>query len=199
MFEKLIKALRAMELEEKILLAGIIVSAVGIFLPWLTVGSYGEVRTYGNGFSFRTGFIGHFVFLIDLFILTMTASPLLGGPVIVRKSLRSVASLLLSALAGALLVAAFTVLLRLTFEVSGTEVRFGIYFALVGSALSTLYAFLRYQEQRRGEVHELFRHPDEAPVPRAKVVEPEAEENTPPPPPPPAPPPLEDHTLYASK
>jgi hypothetical protein len=198
MFEKLLKALKAMELEEKIFLAGIAVGIVGMFLPWITVGTYGEAKTMGNGLNFRTGFIGHFVLLIELFILAMTASPLLGGPVLVRKSLRTVVALLLTILSAALLIGAFTVLLRLTFEVSGTEVRFGIYVSLIGSALATLYALLRYQEQRRSEVHELFHHPDQPAPLRAKPAEPEIE-NTPPPPPPPPPPPLEEHSLFSGK
>jgi MFS family permease len=186
-----------MELEEKVLHIGLLISIAGLFMPWLSGGSYGESELWANGFDFRTGFIGHFAFLISLYLIAITVSPLVGGPVIVRRSHRSTLRFLLCLLTTILLIAAFTVLLRMTFENSGTEVRFGIYVSIVGSALSTMYALLKYQEFKRSQVQELFRHPEDVPPPRPKP-EPEGQ-HLPPPPPPPPPPPAEDHHLFTSK
>lgn len=193
MFEKLSRVLRVMELEEKVLHTGLILCLLGLFVPWLGGQWAGEVQQW-NGFGFYTGFIGHAAFLIELFIVGMTLSPLLGGPVIVRKAIRNYVRLLLSAITSVLLLSCFGILLRLTSQVSGAEIRFGIYVSIVGSVLATLYAFLKYDEQRKNEVQHLFQHPDEQ---RLKRVDPDPihEQRHPiPPPPPPLSP--EDHSLF---
>ncbi len=185
-----------MELEERIFHIGLLISLVGLFLPWLTIGSYGEVETWANGFGFRTGYNGQIVFVLTLFLAFITLSHALGGPIIVRKSQRHRIRFFVSTVILILLLSAFSVLLRITFEVSGVEIRFGIYFTLVGSALSTLYSFLGYQEIENGQIREPFHHPDEPLTIRMKTIEPE-KDILPPPPPPPAPPPPEDHHLFS--
>lgn len=185
-----------MELEEKILHIGSLLCILSLFFPWLSGQWYGSEREW-NGFGFYTGYVGHMTLLIQLFVLSMTISPLLGGPVLVRKSQRNIVRFILTGIASILLLSAFTVLLRVTFEVSGAEMRFGITTTLIGAVLSLLYSFLRYQEQRHSEVHGLFRHPDEVPPPSA-LKKPTAtqEEFLPPPPAPPLPPPPEDHQPF---
>ncbi len=194
MFEKFTRVLRGMELEEKVLHAGLILCLIGLFFPWLGGQWVGEEQQW-NGFGFHTGFMGQTVFIIDLFIVAMTLSPLLGGPVLVRKAVRHYVRLVLCAITSILLIASFTVLFRLTSEVSGAEIRFGIYISIVGSLLSTLYAFLKYDEQRKNEVHELFHHPDEQQK-VTKIPSYLPDEHRPPPPPPPSPMPVEDHSLF---
>ena len=112
MFEKFVRVLRAMELEEKVLHTGVAVCVLGLFIPWLGGQWYGKEQQW-NGFGFYTGFIGHVVLLLEVFIVAMTLSPLFGGPVIVRKSARNFVRLQLSAVASILLLTAFTILLRL--------------------------------------------------------------------------------------
>lgn len=183
-----------MELEEKILHSGIGLSVIGLFIPWLGGQWYGKEQEW-NGFGFYTGFMGHAVLFFNCFILAMTLSPLLGGPVLVRKSIRQYVRLLLSGSTSLLLLASFTVLLRLTSEVSGAEIRFGIYVSILGSMLATLYAVLKVDEQRKSEVHQLFHHPDEQQRAK-KVMEHLLDEGRPPPPSPPPPMPIEDHSLF---
>lgn len=196
MYERIIRALRGMELEEKVVHVGLLLCGVGLFLPWLSGGAYGESFVWNNGFDFRTGLIGHLVFVIVLFLFFVTISPLLGGPIIIRKAFRIPLRLALICLSTILLLVSFSILFRATFEVSGLEIRFGIYISLVGSALALLYSFLKYQDHQRSQTHELFHHPDEVVPTRKKVQEPEATV-LPPPPPPPPPPPLEDHHLLS--
>lgn len=193
MYEKFLRLVRSMELEEKVLHVGILICLLAVPVPWIGGQWYGTAEQW-SGFGFHTGFIGHGVFFLQLYLLAITVSPLFGGPIIVRKARRSVVRLLVSGLCTILLVAAFTVLLRLTSEVSGAEIRFGIYLAIVGSAISTLYAFLRYQEELRLQAQALFHHPDESATIMPKKPDPSPEELPPPPPPPP---PLqpEDHHL----
>ncbi|MFA5799464.1 MAG: hypothetical protein WC840_00725 [Candidatus Peribacteraceae bacterium] len=195
MVERLLRLVRAMEIEEKVLHVGVLLCIFALFLPWIGGQWYGNTQQW-SGFGFYTGYIGHTVFLLQLYILAMTASPILGGPIIVRKAVRNSVRLSASVISFVLLLAAFTILLRLTSEVSGAEIRFGIYVALVGSALATLYAFLRYQEQRRNEIRELFHHPD-AQQPVKKPASAAFDEDRPPPPPPPPPMPPEDHQLFS--
>lgn len=198
MYDKLLRALRGMELEEKILHSGVLICLVSLLLPWIGGQTYGADQSW-NGFGFHTGFIGHEVLGIQLLIMSMTFSPMLGGPIIVKRSKRSSIRLLLSIVSTVLLISAFTVILRLTSEVSGVEIRFGMYLSIVGSAVTTLYSFLRYQEEILAQNHSVFHHPDEASVKKSSVSsESQREESLPPPPPPPTPPPLEEHNFYNS-
>ncbi len=195
MLEKFLRVLRAMELEEKILHIGVVIGIFGLFIPWLGGQWYGNTQQW-SGFGFHTGFIGHAVFFIELFILASGVSPLVGGPVLVRKSKRAAVRLQLTSICTILLIAAFTILLRLTSEASGAEIRFGIYIAIVGSALATLYAFLEYQEELKRQAQALFHHPDEQ-APKPKPQPEPFPEDRPPPPPPPPPMPVEEHHLFS--
>lgn len=195
MLERPIRVLKAMEIEEKILHAGILICLLSLFLPWIGGQWYGNAQQW-NGFGFYTGYVGHMVFLLQIYELTITLSPVLGGPIVVRKEHRNPVRLFISSTSLILLFAAFTILLRLTSELSGAEIRFGIYVGIVGSALNTLYVFLKYQEQRKNEVRQLFHHPDEQqPIVKKQIAAP-FEEEVPPPPPPPPPGPAEDHQLF---
>jgi len=191
---RLLRLVRALELEEKILHAGILLCFIGLFLPWLGGQWFGETAQW-NGFGFHTGFIGHFVLLMQLASFAVTASPLLGGPIVVRKTHRNIVRLHLGGFSLALLLSAFTILFRLTSEVSGAQVRFGIYVAILGAALATLYAFLLFQEERKAASKSLFHHPD-TPAPSTPRPRDPVPEDRPAPPPPPPPPPVEDHSLF---
>lgn len=197
MNDKLLRLVKSMELEEKILHVGVLVSGVSLFFPWIGGQWYGMLQQW-SGFGFYTGYIGHAVLLIEIFILVLTLSPMLGGPIFVRKSKRNGMRLKLCALCTMLLVAAFTILLRLTSEISGAEIRFGIYTSIIGSAIATLYAFLKYQEEIKAQAQALFQHPDETvlkPKPKPAGIFPE---DKPPLPPPPPPMPPEDHHLFSN-
>ncbi len=194
MFDKFSRILKGMELEEKVLHTGVLLCLLGLFVPWAGGVWAGETQQW-NGFGFYTGFIGHLIVLAELFIVAMTLSPLLDGPVIVRKAARNFVRFLLCVIISILLIGCFTILLRLTSQISGLEVRFGIYLSILGSLLATLYAFLKYDEQCKNEVLQLFYHPDEPQ--RAKKVDLDLhDEDRPPPPPPPSPMPAEDHSLF---
>lgn len=188
---RIVRMIRALELEEKVLHTGIVVSMIGLFFPWIGGQWFGTAEQW-NGFGFHTGYIGHFVFLMLLYSFSITASPLLGGPVVLRKSRRNSVRLLLGIVSTSLLVSAFTILFRLTSEVSGAQVRFGIYIAILGSAIAMLYSFLQYQEEQRQNSQSIFHHPDALPVVTQRAEEKKSEK--PIPPPPPAPPPVEQHS-----
>ncbi len=198
MYEKFLRMLRAMELEEKVLHTGVLVCVFGLFAPWIG-GRWADNVQQWSGFGFYTGYIGHAVLFVQLFILAITISPLLGGPVLVRKARRNYVRLTLSSLSTILLVLSFTVLFRLTSQLVGAEIRFGIYFSIVGSGIATLYAFLKYQEELESQSHAVFLHPDEKAPPKVKVsnVADSLPDDHPPLPPPPPPLPVEDHHLFS--
>ncbi len=197
MFEKLMRAVKAMELEEQILHVALIGSILGVFLPWFGGQWFGKEQMW-NGFGFYTAYLGFSVFALQVFMLVMTISPLVGGPVLVRRQQRNYVRFALCCICMILLAAAFTVLLRVTFDVSGAEIRWGIYISMVGSAVALLYSFMRHQQFLRSQVKEVFQHPDELRTP-VKRDAPAQEDNMPPPPPPPPPMPPEDHNLFTPK
>lgn len=194
MDSRFLRALRTLDLEERILCGGSIVAIVGIALPWLS-GEWlgGDPVTY-NGFRFYTSFLGIAIFFLHAGILLLSILPLTGGPALVRRSLHEPMRLLASAQATILVLAALTVLTKVTFEFSRVEVRFGIYVTLIGSLVSSLYTFLRFQEQRRRDARAFFHHPEDAVSETQLQMEFPAA--APPPPSPPPPLPAEEHALH---
>jgi uncharacterized membrane protein YidH (DUF202 family) len=192
--QRFIRNLSALETEEQILNGSALLALAGVFLPWMS-GEWlgGDTVTY-SGFGFYTSFIGLTICLLQAVLILMTLSPLVGGPVLVKKRLREPVRLSLAVLSTVLVLAALTVLMKVTFEFSRMEVRFGVYVTLIGCLITLLYAFLRFQEHRKSLVQELFHHPEDKKVPEEKK---ESFVAAPPPPPPPPPPPApEEHRLY---
>jgi hypothetical protein len=193
MFHRFLRSLQAMEFEDRVLHSASLISLISLFFPWLS-----SMKTYENdalsstGFGFRTGYIGHSIFLLQVFLLLLALIPLFGGPALFQKTQRIFLKFTCSALSTVLLLSCFSILLRVTFEVSNADIRFGIYLSIIGSFVATLYAFLRYEEHQRSSAQELFHHPDEAPL-RSQVLP--SIEDIPdlPPPPVPSPPPIENH------
>lgn len=189
----LLRKLAALELEEQILNAGALVALIGVFMPWMG-GEWlgGDTVTY-SGFVFYTAFLGIAVFLLQVFTLLITIIPLTGGPVIIRRRHRDLVRLCAAGVSAILILSALSVLTKVSFEFSRMEVRFGIYVSLVGTLVTCLYAFLKFQEHHRSQVQELFHHPEDSPAPS------ELRETSTPPPPPPPPPPApepEEHRLH---
>lgn len=189
---RLLRNLSALETEEQILNGSSLLAIVGIFLPWITGEWLGGEKVTFTGFGFYTSFIGLVLFLIHLFILSLTLSPLLGGPVLVRKRLRETVRLSVAVIASVLVLAALSVLVKVTFDFSRMEVRFGVYLCLIGTLVSLLYAFLRFQEYRKSQAQEVFHHPED----RTRPEEQKDTFTAPPPPPPPPPSAPEEHRLY---
>lgn len=189
---RFLRSFSALDIEERILNAGALIAVVGVFLPWLSGEWLGGERMTYSALGFYVSFIGWAILLINLFLLLLTLSPALGGPIILRRRMREATRLFLSTQSTLLVLASLSVLTNVTFEFSRMEVRFGIYLTLVGSVVATLYSWLMFQQQRRHEPQEFFQHPED----RSPVTE-RRESTIPTPPPPPPPPPLypEEHRL----
>lgn len=188
-----LKALNYLEIEEKILNLGALVALLGVFMPWFGGEWFGQPATW-TGFQFYTSFIGLLIFLGHVFILSLTALPLFGYQ-IVKSSFRDLLRLVVSLECVLLTIAVWSVLTNISFDRSQMQIGFGIYMTLVGSIVTSLYAFLRLQQQRKRQLKELFHHPeDHVDVqPGPKVVR---NDLPPPPPPPPAPSRPEEPRLF---
>ena len=194
MTSRFLRSLALLELEERILNGAALVTLLGVFLPWIS-GEWlgGDTVTY-SGLRFYTTFLGIAILLLQAFILSITIIPLTGRAGFLRKRQKDMVRFFASFQTTVLVAASLTVLMKVTFEFSRMEVRFGIYVTLIGSVIVTIYSFLKYQEQRRLEVQELFHHPEDRTVPlndRSESALP-----LPPMPPPPPAPPLEHHHLH---
>ncbi len=180
-----LKALKYLEIEEKILNIGALAALLGVFVPWFGGEWFGEPATW-TGFQFYTSFMGLLIFLGLVFILSLTVLPLFGYQ-IVKPSLRDLLRLIISLECVLLTIAAWSVLTNISFDRSQMQIRFGIYVTLVGSIIASLYAFLRLQQERKRRVQELFHHPEDQVAQREKTMIKPKEETPPPPPPPPSP------------
>ncbi|HLD08404.1 MAG TPA: hypothetical protein VJB60_05055 [Candidatus Peribacterales bacterium] len=177
-----LRVLRHLDIEEKILNLGSIVALLGIFVPWFGGDWFGDPATW-SGFQFYTSFIGLLIFLGHVFILSLTVLPLMGYS-LVKTSLRELLRLIVALESVLLTIVAWSVLTNISFDRSQMEIRFGIYLTLVGSIVTSLYAFLRVQQQRHRSVRELFHHPDDTIQPPEHPVERIAADLPPAPPPP---------------
>lgn len=185
------RLLSGLSLEERILLSGALLALIGVFLPWISGEWLGGERATYVGVKFLTGMIGWMIVLLQACVLAATCSPLAGGPVLVRRRLLPELRLCACVQATVLALAALTVLTSVTFEFSRMELRFGLYLTIIGCLLSSLYAFLEWQQSRRRDAGAHFRHPEaQQPLPQA-----EPRSATPPPPPPPPPLKPEEHHL----
>lgn len=182
-----IRKLAGLELEEKILNAAVLLCCVAIFIPWIEgqMLTADDVKMY-NGFSFLTGLIGWMVFALHIFILLLTIAPLTSKGHLVRKENRQTVRLHAAVAGSLLIVAALSVLLKITFEFPLMEIRFGIHVTLLGSIATTFYSFLTWQQSNKSAVQELFHHqepepemhsePEEVPEPPAQIVQEYSEE-----------------------
>lgn len=181
-----------LDLEERIINGAAILSMLAVFFPWLS-GEWlgGDTVTY-SGFGFYTSFVGFAIFILLLALVLVTLVPLLGGPILLKKKHKEIVRLCIASQATILSIAALSVLMKVTYEFSRIEIRFGMYITLIGCIVATIYTFLRWQEERMALSHDLFHHPED-PTPIS-----EKQESTipaPPPPPPPPPPPLEEYHM----
>lgn len=183
MASRWIRAWTALDLEERFLNGGCLLSLVGVFLPWISGEWLGGDNVTYKGVQFYTAFLGIAVLLMQLFVLLITVVPVTTGTTILPRKSQETVRFWLTAQSTILLLAALSVLTKVTFEFSRIEIRFGVYVALVGSIVATIYAFLRFQQARKAGAQEIFRHPDDVPAPvQARAARPVPQ---PPPPPPP--------------
>jgi len=191
----LLRAIRYLEIEEKILNLGALVAIIGIFVPWFGGEWFGEPAVW-SGFQFYTSFVGLLIFLGHLFVLSITVFPLMGYQII-KPAIRDLLRLVVSLECVLLTIVSWSVLTNISFDRSQMQIRFGIYLTLVGSIVASLYAFLRVHQQRKRRVQELFHHPEDQGREPPLLRPIEKQDDKPPPPPPPPPSEPEEPRLFS--
>src|SRR3989344_5021359 len=160
--------LRRLETEEKLLNLGVGLTIVSLFFPWLS-GRWiaDQVRT-DTALSLQSyvSFIGLTILILQGYVLLVTALPLWSERTLLRPEWKHRVRLYCNSVSAILVVAALSVLLKVTFDFPSLEIRFGVYSSLIGSLLGTLYAFLLAQEQDRRQVRALFHQETETLIDR---------------------------------
>jgi hypothetical protein len=194
MQSRFIRGLAMMELEERILNGGALIAFFSVFLPWVSGDWIGGDHVSYSGLGFYTEFLGICVLLLYLAILLLAIIPLCGGPILIKKKKhREIFRLAASAQAVILTLASLSVLMKVSFEFSRMEVRYGLYICLIGGLCTLVESLIRFLEYRRSHFSEQFRHPED----QISEEHHEILTSVPPPPPPPPAPAAEDHPIYS--
>jgi len=172
-----LRKLLTLDLEEKILNSGLVAVLVGVLSPWMSgrTSLIDEGDSAFSGLGFHTSFIGLAVFCIALYTLLITLVPLFGKSALIRREYRATVRLLATGATTMLIVAALSVLVNITLQSPGMEIRFGAYLALIGSIVATLYAYLEHRDEHRKAARAFFQHPEER-AEEAKNPEPSTKE-----------------------
>ena len=105
-----------LDLEEKILNIGVVLTLIGVFLPWIGGRWLGEESRTHTGLGFYTSYIGIAVLLLNAYMLCIALVPLFSKTQLVRKAHKAAIRLSIAATSTVLLVASLSVLLQVTFE-----------------------------------------------------------------------------------
>jgi len=150
------RKLLSLDIEERIINCSAIMASISVFLPWASGYMLGSDYISYSGFGFYTSFIGIAVFTIGLYMALITLVPLFRGTNIVKKQNREKIRLFCGIQIVVLVLSALSVLMRVTFQFSRIEIRFGIFTALISGIAAAFYSFLKFQEQRKTYVEEIF-------------------------------------------
>ncbi|MCK5018576.1 MAG: hypothetical protein KAS32_16060 [Candidatus Peribacteraceae bacterium] len=156
-----IKKVIGLELEEKILNIGVLAGMLGILFPWIGGEWLGGETVHYAGFQFYTGYIGIALFFLFGSVLLVTILPLAGSSSFIKKKNKDTFRMLVTSLATILTIASLSVLTKTTREFVRMDLRFGVYITLIGGLVASLYSFLRYQEQKKKEVKDLFHYQED--------------------------------------
>ncbi|MBN2087016.1 hypothetical protein JW758_01580 [Candidatus Peregrinibacteria bacterium] len=146
--------------EEKVIGAGGLLVIMGAFMPWFYIILFDQSTVY-NGFGGDLGVIGFVIFILVLLaILNLIAEHLHISFPQFGYTKEQVLFFLMgqSAFLTLLTIAIYT---KRSLDYTTSELRFGIYFALVGSFLGAFAAFAQIQKLKKKEVSDFFEHEEE--------------------------------------
>ncbi|MBU0458051.1 hypothetical protein KJ652_03830 [Patescibacteria group bacterium] len=151
-----LRRLRYLDLEERILNGAAFLAVISVFMPWTSGYMLGSDSVSYSGLGFYTSFLGISVLLLNIFVLLITLVPLFGGTNLIKKRNKDSVRLFCSIQSTVLVLAALSVLMRVSFNFSRMEIRFGINMALISCIVVAFYSYLRIQEQKKTNVEEIF-------------------------------------------
>ncbi|HEY5714703.1 MAG TPA: hypothetical protein VIT68_05120 [Candidatus Gracilibacteria bacterium] len=152
------KNFRALDFEQKTIFLCHVVTMAACFTPWLSTSISGEDGFF-NAFMGPTFLMGWVVFIISFVIFLLFLDRLLDR----RKIKLGFPETYLYACGGALQI----LLLLLIWSVlasSGcgfdSEVRFGLFLALIAQIAGLVATFINYQQEQQHEAQSFFQYPD---------------------------------------
>jgi hypothetical protein len=175
MLSPFFSGVRRLPAEEKILNAGVMLTIASLFFPWLSGRWLADQTRTDSALSFDSyvSFIGMAILGLQVFVLLVTAVPLFNGTALVQPVHKNRVRLYANAVTAILTLASLSVLLKVTFDFPSMQIRFGVYGALIGGLLSSLYSFLLVQAAEKQIVHDLFYQTSESLVKdHARTLEP---------------------------
>jgi hypothetical protein len=193
MASRLLRSLRSLDMEERILNGAALFAVISVFLPWMSGEWLGEDYVSYSGFESFTSFIGFVIFTLNVALLAFTFVPIFGGPHMLHRHMRDIVRFAIAAQSSILCVAAISVLTLLTYDYTRMEIRFGVWCAFIGSLVAGVYTFIRLQQTLRAEGGNHFHHPDDHASHADKPITPSS---VPPPPPPPPQLAPEEHRIH---
>lgn len=149
-------ALQRLSPEERLNGIGSLLIIIGCFLPWHTIIlNYTESRSTASGFSGDMGIIGFVVFLMTLISISFLFEKNIRLKLPTFGHTREKIILFLNSESAFLLLLTSAIFTKQSLDFTNAEIRFGFYFALIGSFISTfaVYAKIR-RENKEGLKHE---------------------------------------------
>ncbi len=167
--------------EEKVVGLGILLTFVGLFLPWYSVVfAFDKTSVSQSGFAGDLGVIGFIIFLMVIIaVLVLTGEYLHFRLPQFGYNKEQILFFLMGESAFLTLIA-IAVYTKRSLEFTNAEIRFGIYMSLIGACLATFAAYAQMQKLKKKDVEAFFEHEEELPKPpkksHAKKEEPIVEE-----------------------
>lgn len=148
--------------EEKVAAIGSVVVLASTFMPWFSINSNViEKGVVESGFAGHLGIIGFVVFLLTgISIFNLVAEHMrIKLPNLGYK--KEKISLFLTGESAFLLLLTLAIYTKRSLDFTNSEIRFGLYAALIGSFLAAFATYAQIQKQERKQVRDLFEHPEE--------------------------------------
>ncbi len=146
--------------EEKVIGIGGLLVIIGTFMPWFYIVLLDQSMVY-NGFSGDLGIIGFVIFILVLLALLNLIAEHLHIRLPQFGYTKEQVLFFLMGQSAFLILLAIATYTKKSLDYTSAELRFGIYFVLVGAFLGAFAAFAQIQKLKKKEVTEFFEHDEE--------------------------------------
>ncbi len=152
---------RALSFEQKAIFLAHLVTLVACFFPWFNATPKYTDPFFYNAFKGPAFLIGYVIFCISLIIFLLFLDRLLDK----RKIKLTFPENYLYGIGGLeqilLLILAWSVLLAVGNDYGDSEVRFGLFLALIAQIVALVATFLEWQQSKQQGVRDFFQLPEE--------------------------------------
>ena len=152
-----------LEIEQKILLTAVIITIIGLFLPWTTGQWLGAEADVGSSFALFTT-TNAWLLLLGNFALLSTLHPTIIQKVWLNYTQRIHAIQLIISIACLLLmIAVSTTVYEMSNEASLLHTGFGMYVSLLSMTVSVMYSYILKINHDKDRSKPNFSHPNDNP------------------------------------